>query len=254
MTELHIAIKLNQPSVVRSILSQQLVDIHAIDEDGNQGAHIAARLNRVDCMKVLIEYGANMGRKNFNNGLTPLGESQMNGNVEVATLIRDNYSTIESDGYIWHEDFSRECAAWYDSFDESRQRLQWVRLGPHGEVDISATPPPIDVQRVIKARNKCGRNVVRRLHPGSLPSQQQLEFDRKKQEEKRVLAAMMKSRAVIVEERCATKLQSHFRKMKAKKLARMQKMKRVAANHIQRRYVIETPCFSMTLVTTNLNP
>ena len=241
MTELHIAIKLDQPSVVRSILYQQLVDIHAIDKDGNQGAHIAARLNRVDCMKVLIEYGAKMGRKNFNNGLTPLGESQMNGNTEIATLIRDNYTTDESHEYVWHEEFSRECAAWYDSFDESRQKLQWVRLGPNGEIEISATPPPVDIQRVIEARDKYGeRNVVRRLHPGSLPSQQQLEFERKKEEEKRALAAMMKSRAVIVKERCATKLQSHFRKLKAAKLVRIRKRERVAADRIQRRYAFES--------------
>lgn len=65
MSELHIAVYADQPFVVRSILSQNLCNIHELDKNGDQPAHIAARLNHVDCMKVLIEYDARMGRKNF---------------------------------------------------------------------------------------------------------------------------------------------------------------------------------------------
>eukprot|EP00956_Cyclotella_meneghiniana_P022215 scaffold41685_cov73-Cyclotella_meneghiniana.AAC.1 len=234
MTELHIAITLDEPSVVRSILSQQLVDIHTIDNRGDQPAHLAARLNRIECIKVLIEYGAKIGRKNFNN-LTPLGEAQMNGHREITALIKDNYTWDETHQYIWDEEIRRECAAWYDSWDETRQVLQWVRVGPDGEMEVSHTPPPMDVQRVIEAREKYGeRNVVRVLHPGSLPSQQQLEFDRQKKQEEMALAAMLKSRAAIVEERCATRLQAHFRKIQASKIARRRSMERVAANRIQK--------------------
>lgn len=239
MTELHIAITLDEPSVVRSILSQQLVDIHTIDNRGDQPAHLAARLNRIECIKVLIEYGAKIGRKNFNN-LTPLGEAQMNGHREITALIKDNYTWDETHQYIWDEEIRRECAAWYDSWDETRQVLQWVRVGPDGEMEVSHTPPPMDVQRVIEAREKYGeRNVVRVLHPGSLPSQQQLEFDRQKKQEEMALAAMLKSRAAIVEERCATRLQAHFRKIQAAKIARRRSMERVAANRIQKRYVVK---------------
>ena len=65
MGELHVAVTLDQPKVVRSILSQNLGNIHEIDEHGDQPAHIAARLNNVECIKVLIEYDVRMGRKNF---------------------------------------------------------------------------------------------------------------------------------------------------------------------------------------------
>ncbi len=65
MTELHAAVILDQPDVVRSILSKDLRNIHGIDSNGDQPAHIAARLNRVDCLKVLIEYDARLGRKNY---------------------------------------------------------------------------------------------------------------------------------------------------------------------------------------------
>jgi ankyrin repeat protein len=36
-----------------------------IDSNGDQPDHIAARLNRIDCLKVLIEYDARLGRKNY---------------------------------------------------------------------------------------------------------------------------------------------------------------------------------------------
>lgn len=235
-TELHIAVKLDEPDVVRNLLEQQLCNIHAIDENGDQAAHLAARLNRIGCMQVLIEFDAKMGRKNFNS-LTPLGEAQMHGHREIATLIKNNYTTDQSHSYIWDEEVRDECATWFDSYDDERQALQWVRVGPNGEVEISRTPPPMDVQRVIDAREKYGeRNVVRRLHPGSLPSQQQLEYERKKELEKQALAALLKSRSAIVEERCAIKLQSHFRKIQAAQLARLRQMESIASRRIQRRY------------------
>ena len=65
MSELHIAVTLDQPGVVRSILSQNLCNIHGIDENGDQPAHIASRRNHRDCMKELIEFDARMGTKNF---------------------------------------------------------------------------------------------------------------------------------------------------------------------------------------------
>jgi ankyrin repeat protein len=65
MSELHIAVTLDQPEVVRSILEQNLCSIHEIDKNGDQPAHIAARLNHVGCIKILIEYDVRMGRKNY---------------------------------------------------------------------------------------------------------------------------------------------------------------------------------------------
>lgn len=67
MGELHVAVTLNQPDVVRSILSSaasSTTTLHEIDSNGDQPAHIAARLNHMEVMKVLIEYDARLGRKN----------------------------------------------------------------------------------------------------------------------------------------------------------------------------------------------
>ena len=65
MSELHVAVTLNQAEEVRFLLSHNHNHIYEIDENGDQPAHIAARLNHVACMIALIEYDAYMGRKNY---------------------------------------------------------------------------------------------------------------------------------------------------------------------------------------------
>jgi len=236
MPELHVAVTLDQPEVVASILSQNLCNIHEIDDNGDQPSHIAARLNHIECMKVLIEHDARMGRKNF-CGLTPLGEAQMGGNKDIAALIKINYTTNVPEEYIWHDEVSRETAAWYDTWDDEQQKLQWTRLGPNGSVEVSATPPPIDIQRVIQAREMFNeRKVVRRIHPKSLLSMRQLEYQTKRQMEQEKLKTLLKDRARLVEERCAIKLQAHWRKLKATLRAGQRLRERVAATRIQRRF------------------
>ena len=110
---------------------------------------------------------------------TPLGEAQMNGNEEIVALIKDNYTTNVPEQYIWHNEVSRETAAWYDTWDDEQQKLQWARLGPDGNVEVSATPPPIDIQRVIEAREAFNeRTMIRSIHPKSLLSIRQLEYEK----------------------------------------------------------------------------
>lgn len=113
-----------------------------------------------------------------------------------------------------------------------------MRIDPDGTTEVSPTPPPVEMQRVIALREMYGeRKVVRRIHPGSLPSQQQLEYEKKKHlEEQRLQLLLMKSRSKIVEERCATKLQAHWRKHKATRLALLQRIKAAAATRLQRRF------------------
>lgn len=236
MSELHIAVSLDQAEVVRSILSQNLCNIHEVDKNGDQAGHIAARRNHEECMKVLIEYDARMGRKNY-CGLTPLGEAQMNGNATIVSLIKDNYTSNAPEQYVWHSEFSRETAAWYDVWDDAQQKLQWARLGPNGNVEVSATPPPIDIQRVIEAREAFNeRTVVRRIHPKSLLSMTQLAYDKQRQVEQEKLKTILKDRSKLVEERCATKLQAHLRRLQAKRHVEKTQQEKVAATRIQRRF------------------
>lgn len=163
----------------------------------------------------------------------------MNGNKEIVTLIKDNYTTNVPEEYIWHAAVERETAAWYDNYDEVEQRIQWCRLGTNGEVEVSPTPPPMDIQRVIHARETYGeRNVVRRIHPKSLLSMKQLEYDKQRQLEQEKLKSILKNRSKLVEERCALKLQAHWRKVKARLIVVQRRREEVAANRIQRRYDI----------------
>jgi len=235
MSELHIAITNNQSEAVRSILAQSLCNIHEQDEKGDQPAHIAARLNHIDCIKVLVEYDAQMGWKNF-SGLTPLGEAKLNCNTEIITLIKENYTTnIPEES--WHSDIDRATDGWQEKYDDINQRMQWVRLSSSGDLlEVSDTPPPLDIQRVIHAREALGERRVRRIHPKSLVSMKQLGYEKERQLQNEKLALMLKKRHEIVEIRCATKLQAHWRKVKARLEAVQRKREEVAANRIQRRF------------------
>ena len=73
-------------SELQSLLNQQ------DPTTGNTLAHIAALHSSKDCLglALLIEYDVDVSRKNW-DGLTPLGVANMNGRVEAAKLIKNNY-------------------------------------------------------------------------------------------------------------------------------------------------------------------
>ena len=243
MSELHIAVTRDKPEILRTILNStepvpRDVIVHAIDSNGDQPAHIAARLNHVECMKVLIEYDAYLGRKNFKS-LNPLGEAQMNGNNDIVSLIKDNYTTNASEESVWNDELEQETGAWHEIWDDGKRKMKWYRLGSNGEeIEISETPPPIDsIQRVIKARDlHHGKNMVRRIHPKSLPSMKQIEYDKQRRLEKERIKMILMSRARINEHNCATKLQSHWRKVKARLLVEQRLRESVFSTRIQRRF------------------
>lgn len=243
MSELHIAVTRDKPEILRTILSStepvpRDVIIHAIDSNGDQPAHIAARSNHVECMKVLIEYDAYLGRKNY-NGLNPLGEAQMNGNNDIVTLMKDNYTTNSSDDFVWNDELERMTGAWHEIWDDGKRKMKWYRLGSNGEeIEISDTPPLIDsIQRVIEARDMHhGKNMVRRIHPKSLPSMKQIEYDKERRLEKERIKISLMSRARIVEHNCAVKLQSHWRKVKARLLVVQRLRERASLTRIQRQF------------------
>lgn len=88
--ELHIAVSLNHNEEVRQILLHNFNVIHEQDQNGDQPAHIAARLGYIEIMKTLIEFDAAMGRRNYNS-LNPIGEANMHGHMEIVQLIKNHY-------------------------------------------------------------------------------------------------------------------------------------------------------------------
>jgi hypothetical protein len=168
---------------------------------------------------------------------TPLGEAQMSGNKTIVTLIKENYTTNVPEDYVWNDEIERERSEWYDVLDVESQRIKWCRLGPRGDVEISDTPPPIDIQRVIHARETFeGKNMVRRLHAKSLISMKQMEYDKLRRIEQEKLKTILKNRVKLVEERCATKLQSQWRKLKARLSVERRQREVAAAIRIQKRF------------------
>ncbi len=233
--DLHEAIKASDESeVVQSMASR--CDINEVNQYGDQPAHVAARYNRLECMKILIINHANMNRKNY-NGLTPLGEAQMNGNSRIVALIKENYALVEAPEYSWDEEIQRECAGWFQSYDHERQIINWVRFHGNKICEISYIPPPIDMKRVLNARQyqTNGKRFVRRIHPNSLRSQTQMEYERQMQLEEEKLKISLIERSKLVEERCATRLQKRWRKLKAARYALQRRREIAAANRIQRR-------------------
>lgn len=239
MSKLHAAVMSNRPDLVRLLLSESQRNIHDVDVNGDQPAHIAARLNHVGCMIALIEYDARMGKKNY-RGLTPLGEAQMNNHREIADLIKENYTTNVSEEHQWNEAIENATASWYDIWDEKTQKILWCRRGPTGVIETMDHPPPVDIERVIQARNSCEKMVVRRIHPKSLISMKQLEFDKRRQLEREKLKMMLRDRAKFVEDRCATKLQSYWRRIKARSRVEQIRREVVAIKRIQGRYAQES--------------
>jgi len=205
-------------------------NIHGIDDKtGDQAAHISARLNHVGCFKILIQNHARMGKKNF-AGLTPLGEARMNGNTDIVNLIKDNYTTnASSSNRLWDEELNSD--GWVQSWCNERQKPQWERRLPNGVVESSFTPPPADYQLVLKARQRCERQVVNRIHSNSSV----LTFERQRRAQQERLELVLKQRQQIVQERCVTKLQALFRQRKAHRTALYLRAQTIAANRIKRR-------------------
>mmetsp|Transcript_5132 Transcript_5132/g.8452 ORF Transcript_5132/g.8452 Transcript_5132/m.8452 type:complete len:129 (+) Transcript_5132:346-732(+) len=123
----------------------------------------------------------------------------MNGNVEIVDLIKDNYTRDDSlRNHEWDEEFNSD--GWVQVWSTQRQKLQWERKLPNGQVETSVTPPPADYELVLKARQTCSQPVVRRIHPNSSV----MMFERQRRLQQTRLELIMKERQQIVQERCIT--------------------------------------------------
>ena len=152
------AVAANDLDLISSILNQyddpgsnELQSLNQQDPTtGNTLAHIAASHSSYDCLALLIEYDIDVSRKNW-DGLTPLGVANMNGRVEAAKLIKNNYI-----------------------FDTSQEEEEWYSSIEH-EIRCSD-----DLLRLKEA--KCRSKVTRRVHPSALPSRPLMFEQRMRQE------------------------------------------------------------------------
>ena len=107
-------------------------------------AHLAAAHPSTECLQLLIQYDVDVSRRNW-EGLTPLGVANMNGRVQAAELIKNNYI------------FSIQAAI---SANENGSSDDLIRL----------------------REEKCRAKVTRRIHPSALPSRPLMFEQRMKQE------------------------------------------------------------------------
>lgn len=160
----------------------------------------------------------------------------MNGNTHIVSLIKDNYKTND-DSFSksdWDEEFNPDADGWVEVWNAQRQKLQWERRLPNGQVVTSTTPPSADYQLVLKARQKCGEHdVVKRICPNSSV----MMYERQRRIQKKRLELVMKERQQIVLERCVVKLQALFRQRKARQAAVHLRAQTIAANRIKRRLI-----------------
>ena len=157
-------------SELQSLLNQQ------DPTTGNTLAHIAALHSSKDCLglALLIEYDVDVSRKNW-DGLTPLGVANMNGRVEAAKLIKNNYI-----------------------FDTSQEEEEWYSSIEHG---IRCSD---DLIRLRQA--KCRSKVTRRIHPSALPSRP-LRYEQRMRQERH--DAELRMRAIS-----AKKIQHWWRRLR----------------------------------------
>ena len=98
--DVHVAVALSHLDEARCLLSQDYTLVNHVDINGNQPMHVAAKEGNLDLMKLLIQYDAPIGRRNY-EGLTPVGIARFHNEKEVVKLLNNYYERIKN--YIGDE-------------------------------------------------------------------------------------------------------------------------------------------------------
>ena len=92
--DLHVATALHHAKEVKNLLSDDHTLVNEIDINGDQPLHIACRSDCIEIVKILIEYDAPIGHRNY-EGLTPWGVARFHGQKDVVQLFKRYYKVIE---------------------------------------------------------------------------------------------------------------------------------------------------------------
>jgi len=227
---------------VQKLLSNG-AEVAAQNEDGDQPAHVCARLGHVPTMQLLIEYEAPFGRRNWAE-LTPLGVARMHGQMKVVDYLLDTLAPQalgifepdfnEPDRAMppnWDESIVAKFEAWEEAWDEDAQATYFVNKNT-GE--IRHRPPEIAADDVVALRDGREERPFKAKVAGASASGDEVVGTR----EYRAFVAAEKADALrLREERIAAiKLQAGWRRRQARKHVGQKRAERNAARKLQRLY------------------
>ena len=241
-TRLHIATTLDHAQEVRMILCHDWRELHVQDSRGDQPTHIAARLGHSNCMRVLIEFDARMGRRNW-AGLTPMGEARMNGRDEIVAMLKNNFlytgnknrGDNKQGGKAWDHDISSATSDWKEGWDDEKQVICWIREGRKGgKLEVSYFPPAADLHSLCRARDEmCERKVIRTIHPNSLSSQRATRDAHERRRQRKTQNQLERERKMQIEFVSSVQLQTLWRRRRAKRQRLRRQLEHDSARAIQ---------------------
>lgn len=122
-TILHFIAIHDNVSAIKLLIEEGLVssrDLRIQNKNGNTALHEAAKLGRLEIVKVLVSLDSEIVLERNKKGETPIYVAGMNGEKEVFTLLADNnlcdeFSMIRDDGStVLHAAINHECYCKFD--------------------------------------------------------------------------------------------------------------------------------------------
>lgn len=98
-TLLHLAADDKADKIMKYILENYKVDVNAVDTIGYTPLHISASLNSVECVRLLLEYGADTEIQTFEERKTPLDLTK---NKNIREML-SNTSSFSVKGALYDE-------------------------------------------------------------------------------------------------------------------------------------------------------
>jgi ankyrin repeat protein len=147
-TCLHIAIIIGNLIKLQEFIKKKIVDINVINNERNTPLILASKLGHCDCVKFLIEKGADINHTN--NGYSPLEFASINGHVECVNFLIEKSEKINPN-YKYFKEKSMIIVSMYGKFeclkslidkcgdinyvdkDDGNTSLSWASINGHIE-------------------------------------------------------------------------------------------------------------------------
>ena len=214
--------------------------VTAQNEDGDQAAHLAARLGHVRTMELLVQYEAPMGRRNWSE-LTPVGVARMQGQRKVVAYLLESLAPealgifedvpekgIDYDEPVpWDLPIQLQTDDWEEAWDEENQTPYYLNRKT-GEMSLTAPMTTAEtIMRLRDFREERGFKAQVQVETG----ESLIGTAEYRDEHAQVQAEIEHMRA---ERRSAVVVQKYWRRLEARRYVQARRERRDAARRIQR--------------------